>query len=224
MNTRLQVEHGVTEMVFGVDLVEWMIRLAEGSLPPLDELEASLWPKGHAIEARIYAENPARGFQPSPGLLTHVDFPAAARVRVDRWVSAGTVVSATFDPLLAKVIAWGETRDVARERVRDALSNAVLYGIETNKDFLKEFLDSAEFKSCALKTALLDNFTARANTIGVIKGGYPDDSAGLSRPRGILACRCAALGSLRRPQFSHRQCIVGQSRRCNRYRDDHRGA
>ncbi len=91
VNTRLQVEHGVTEQVWGVDLVRWMIALAAGDLPPLSELAAGLQPRGHAIQARIYAEDPGRQFQPSPGLLTDVWFPPAdgATLRIDRWVEAG---------------------------------------------------------------------------------------------------------------------------------------
>ena len=115
VNTRLQVEHGVTEQVWGVDLVRWMIELAAGELPPLPELAAGLRPQGHAIQARIYAEDPGRQFQPSPGLLTDVFFPPAdgAALRIDRWVEAGCEVPPFFDPMLAKAIAWRPSRDEA---------------------------------------------------------------------------------------------------------------
>jgi urea carboxylase len=94
VNTRLQVEHGVTEQVWGVDLVRWMIELAAGDLPPLTELVAGLTPQGHAVQARVYAEDPGRQFQPSPGLLTDVAFPADDRrtLRIDTWVEAGCEV------------------------------------------------------------------------------------------------------------------------------------
>lgn len=94
VNTRLQVEHGVTEQVWGVDLVRWMIELAAGDLPALDVLAAGLRPQGHAIQARLYAEDPGRQFQPSPGLLTEAIFPPAdgAALRIDRWVEAGCEV------------------------------------------------------------------------------------------------------------------------------------
>ncbi|BBR57564.1 hypothetical protein WP4W18E05_09320 [Klebsiella sp. WP4-W18-ESBL-05] len=107
VNTRLQVEHGVTEQVWGVDLVRWMIALAAGELPPLGELRDRLEPQGHAIQARVYAEDPGRQFQPSPGLLTEVVFPTDDRVtlRIDSWVESGCEVPPFFDPMLAKIIA-----------------------------------------------------------------------------------------------------------------------
>jgi urea carboxylase len=115
VNTRLQVEHGVTEQVWGVDLVRWMITLAAGDLPPLAELRESLTASGHAIQARVYAEDPGRQFQPSPGLLTDVVFPPDDRttLRIDRWVESGCEVPPFFDPMLAKIIAWQPTRDEA---------------------------------------------------------------------------------------------------------------
>ena len=115
VNTRLQVEHGVTEQVWGVDLVRWMIELAAGDLPRLDVLAAGLRPQGHAIQARLYAEDPGRQFQPSPGLLTEAIFPPAdgAALRIDRWVEAGCEVPPFFDPMLAKTIAWRPSRDEA---------------------------------------------------------------------------------------------------------------
>ncbi|MGH8431069.1 MAG: biotin carboxylase N-terminal domain-containing protein, partial [Solimonas sp.] len=112
VNTRLQVEHGVTEQVWGVDLVGWMIQLAAGDLPPLRELAQGLKPHGHAIQARLYAEDPGRDFQPSPGLLTTVDFPEAdgKTLRIDTWVEAGCEIPPYFDPMIAKLIAWAPTR------------------------------------------------------------------------------------------------------------------
>src|SRR5471030_2315972 len=107
VNTRLQVEHGVTEQVWGVDLVRWMIELAAGTLAPLADLAAALKPAGHAIQARVYAEDPGRDFKPSPGLLTDVVFPPAdgRSLRIDTWIEAGCEVPPYFDPMLAKVIA-----------------------------------------------------------------------------------------------------------------------
>ncbi len=115
VNTRLQVEHGVTEQVWGVDLVRWMIKLAAGDLPPLSELGKGLKPSGHAIQARLYAEDPGRDFQPCPGLLTAVQFPAAdgKALRIDTWVEAGSEVPPHYDPMLAKIIVHADTRDEA---------------------------------------------------------------------------------------------------------------
>src|SRR5262245_36877607 len=126
VNTRLQVEHGVTEQVWGVDLVRWMIELAAGELPPLTELAKMLQPRGHAIQALLYAEDPGRNFQPSPGLLTQVAFPSAdgKQLRIDTWVEAGCEIPPFFDPMIAKLIAWSDgegKQDVAaREQARAA--------------------------------------------------------------------------------------------------------
>jgi urea carboxylase len=113
VNTRLQVEHGVTEQVTGIDIVEWMVRLGSGDLPPLESLRRE--PAGAAIQVRIYAEDAAHGFRPSTGLLTEVRFPAG--VRCDTWVENGTEVTPFYDPLLAKIIVHGETRKDAVARM-----------------------------------------------------------------------------------------------------------
>jgi urea carboxylase len=147
VNTRLQVEHGVTEQVWGVDLVRWMVALAAGDLPPLTALLADLTPRGHAIQARIYAEDPGRQFQPSPGLLTEVLFPPAdgETLRIDRWVEAGCDVPPFFDPMLAKTIAWRPTRDEAIAELARALANTRLYGVETNRIYLQQILGFEPF-------------------------------------------------------------------------------
>ena len=173
VNTRIQVEHGVTEMVFGVDLVAWQIQLAEGKLPPLDEIAANLNPQGHAVQARIYAEDPALNFQPSPGLLTHVEFPApiAGRLRVDTWVESGVTVSAKYDPLIGKVIAHGATRDEAREGLRTALEASSLYGTETNLYYLAKLLAHAPFVEARLSTSMLETFSPPRELMRVLRGG-----------------------------------------------------
>lgn len=147
VNTRLQVEHGVTEQVWGVDLVRWMVALAAGDLPPLTALLADLTPRGHAIQARIYAEDPGRQFQPSPGLLTEVLFPPAdgETLRIDRWVEAGCDVPPFFDPMLAKTIAWRPTRAEAIAELARALANTRLYGVETNRIYLQQILGFEPF-------------------------------------------------------------------------------
>ncbi len=163
VNTRLQVEHCVTEEVAGVDLIEWMIRLAAGeSLPLADDQHA---PNGHAIEARVYAEDPARNFQPGSGLLTHVHFPPD--VRVDGWVETGSEVTPFYDPMIAKVIAHAPTRAAALEKLRTALTLTRLDGIDTNLDYLLAILDSAEFQTGGINTRFLDSFEFRPHVIDV---------------------------------------------------------
>lgn len=110
VNTRLQVEHGVTEMVYGVDLVEWMIRQAANALPDLVMLRAGLHAQGHALQVRLYAEDPYRNFQPCPGPLTHVHFPSDEGLRIDHWLEPGIQIPAEFDPMLGKLIAFAPAR------------------------------------------------------------------------------------------------------------------
>ena len=127
VNTRLQVEHGVTEQVCGVDLVEWMLKLAAGDLPPLAQIAPT--PRGASIQVRLYAEDPAKNFQPCAGLLTQVEFPADARV--DAWVERGTEVPAWYDPMLAKLIVTAETREAALEKMDSALAATRLAALRT---------------------------------------------------------------------------------------------
>ena len=173
VNTRLQVEHGVTEQVWGVDLVRWMIELAAGELPPLAEIAETLAPKGHAMQARLYAEDPGRGFQPSPGLLTAVEFPPAdgRALRIDTWVDAGCEVPPYFDPMIAKLIAWAPTRDAARMALDRALADSVLYGVETNRSYLRQIIADAPFASGSPWTRCLEQLTYRADTLEVVSAG-----------------------------------------------------
>ncbi len=173
VNTRLQVEHGVTEQVWDVDLVRWMVELAAGTLPPLAELARGLAPSGHAIQARLYAEDPGRDFQPSPGLLTQVEFPPAdgKLLRIDTWVEAGCEIPPWFDPLIAKVIAWAPTRDEARAGLDAALAGSHLYGVETNRDYLRQILADAPFASGAPWTRCLEGLVYRAATCEVLAAG-----------------------------------------------------
>ncbi|MDR5856559.1 urea carboxylase [Caballeronia sp. LZ062] len=173
VNTRLQVEHGVTEQVWGVDLVRWMIELAAGTLAPLRQLAASLTPSGHAIQARLYAEDPGRDFKPSPGLLTDVAFPSAdgRALRIDTWIEAGCEVPPYFDPMLAKIIAWSPTRDEARHALDDALSKTRLYGVETNRDYLRQIVQDTPFASGEPWTRCLEALAYRATSVEVLSGG-----------------------------------------------------
>lgn len=173
VNTRLQVEHGVTEQVWGVDLVKWMIELAAGDLPSLTALAATLNPQGHAVQARIYAEDPGRQFQPSPGLLTEVAFPAAdgKTLRIDRWVEAGCEVPPFFDPMLAKAIAWRPTRDEAIATLAQALAETRLYGVETNRLYLLQILAFAPFTAGEPWTRSLEQLSYQAATVEVLSAG-----------------------------------------------------
>lgn len=167
VNTRLQVEHPVTEAVFGVDLVEWMVRQAAGE----DVLgqAGALMPKGAAIEARVYAENPNAGFRPSAGRLTCVAFPKDARI--DGWIESGVEVTPFYDPMLAKVIVSAETRDAAIAKLGKALSETTIAGIETNLDYLRAIAVSEVFRSGRLATRVLGEFAYTPRTIDVLAPG-----------------------------------------------------
>ncbi|VIO78605.1 urea carboxylase [Bradyrhizobium ivorense] len=167
VNTRLQVEHPVTEQVFGVDLVEWMIRQAAGE----DVLGTAgpLVPKGAAIEVRLYAENPGAGFRPSAGRLTSVVFSLEARI--DGWIETGTEVSPFYDPMLAKIIVAGDTRDDAIARLSKALDDTIVAGIETNLAYLRAIAASEVFRSGKVATSVLGEFIYRPRTIDVVAPG-----------------------------------------------------
>ncbi|MBI6785436.1 urea carboxylase [Pseudomonas syringae] len=173
VNTRLQVEHGVTEQVWGVDLVSWMVQLAAGDLPPLDQLQAGLKPVGHAIQARLYAEDPGRDFQPCPGLLTAADFPPAdgRTLRIDTWVEAGCEIPPYFDPMIAKLISWAPSREDASAGLIDALNETRLYGVETNRDYLRQIIAGAPFSSGQPWTRCLEDLVYHADTFEVLSGG-----------------------------------------------------
>jgi 3-methylcrotonyl-CoA carboxylase alpha subunit len=154
MNTRLQVEHPTTELVTGLDLVELQLRIAAGeALPsPLGPAE----PTGVAIEARICAERPEQGFLPATGTLCRVAVPAIDGVRVDAGVAAGSIVTAHYDSMLAKVIAHGRDREEARRRLVAALEGSVLAGVDSNVDFLRDILETRAFRAADLSTRFLD--------------------------------------------------------------------
>lgn len=167
VNTRLQVEHGVTEEVTGIDFVEWMVQQAAGDLPALDSF--NIKPSGASIQVRVYAENPAKDFQPSSGTLTAAEFPAAARV--ETWVEQGTDVSAFYDPMLAKIIVHAPKREIAIEKLLTALDHTSLHGIETNLAYLKQILQSIAFRSGQPSTQFLNGFHYLAHSIDVLSAG-----------------------------------------------------
>ncbi|WP_375403927.1 urea carboxylase [uncultured Sphingomonas sp.] len=167
VNTRLQVEHGVTEQVTGVDLVEWMVRSAAGDYGFLDGFEGR--PQGASIQVRLYAEDPAEDFRPSSGLLTGVSFPDDARV--DGWIAAGTEVSAWYDPLLAKLIVTADTREAAVAAMQGALDRTEISGIETNLRWLRAVVRSPAFVSGRVSTRALAEVEYRPASIRVLAGG-----------------------------------------------------
>jgi urea carboxylase len=167
VNTRLQVEHCVTEEVSRLDLVEWMIRLAAGEGLPLAEYQHG--PDGHAIEARLYAEDPNNNFQPSCGVLTEVRFPAD--VRVDGWVERGSEVTPYYDPMIAKVIAHAPTRDGAIAKLHAALLSTRLDGIETNLDYVTAILAGEGLGKGGITTRYLSTFAFQPRTIDVLEPG-----------------------------------------------------
>ena len=167
MNTRLQVEHPVTEMITGTDLVEWQLRVAFGE--PLPKKQSELGIHGHAIEARIYAENPEKGFLPSIGTLRHMDTPDAvsfelggtagvepAAVRIDSGVREGDAISPFYDPMIAKLIVWGADRTQALARLSQALSEFQIVGLATNIAFLKRLVEGEAFATADLDTGLIE--------------------------------------------------------------------
>ena len=156
VNTRLQVEHPVTEMITGLDLVEWQIRIAQGEL--LEFSQADLQPRGHAIEARIYAEDPRHGFLPSTGLLYKYQLPASPHLRIDNGYEEGSIVPLYYDPLLAKVIAWGETRSEAIARLQTALQNFIIIGVEHNIDFIQFVLRHPAFVQGQMHTHFVEDY------------------------------------------------------------------
>lgn len=166
VNTRLQVEHGVTEEVTGIDLVEWMVRQAAGSFELPDTRPSA---SGHSIQVRVYAEDPAENFRPGAGMLSHVELPANARV--ESWVSAGTEVSPFYDSMLAKIIATGHDRADALQALDTALNETRIAGIETNIRYLRQIVRHEAFLAGGVTTAFLRSVPYRRNAITVTEPG-----------------------------------------------------
>ncbi|NMF88875.1 acetyl/propionyl/methylcrotonyl-CoA carboxylase subunit alpha [Aromatoleum petrolei] len=183
MNTRLQVEHPVTEMITGLDLVEWQLRVASGEPLPLAQEQLQI--RGHALEARIYAEDPAKGFLPSTGKLLHLAPPAEnMHVRVDTGVEEGDEISPFYDPMIAKLIVWDENRDQALARMLQALADYRVVGLANNIEFLSRLTNCPAFANADLDTGLIE----REKTYLFPEGEEPPAEAWF----------VAALGELRR--------------------------
>ena len=174
MNTRLQVEHPVTEAITGVDLVEWQLNVAAGGKLPMQQKDLKI--TGHAIEARLYAEDPQQDFLPMAGQLTHLAFPSACRI--DSGIIANDMISAFYDPMLAKVIVFGQNRRAAIDKMGQSLAAIEIAGIKTNLGFLAALTQISDFTSCRLDTGLISRnssvltapvkLTARALLAGVV--------------------------------------------------------
>ncbi|RZG65774.1 urea carboxylase [Acinetobacter bouvetii] len=166
VNTRLQVEHGVTEQVYGVDLVEWMVTLAAGTwTAPTTELIS----QGHSIQVRLYAEDPIKNFQPSAGLLTFVGFDDNARN--ETWVETGSNVSSFYDPMIAKIIVTADDRQSAIQAMTNTLAKTQVAGIETNLEYLQNIIDCDVFKAGMQTTRFLNTFEWKAQKIEVLQAG-----------------------------------------------------
>src|SRR6202140_5025105 len=170
MNTRLQVEHPVTEFITGIDLVEWQLRVAQGA--GLPQRQSEIAPQGFAIEARLYAEDPARGYLPSVGAISHLHWPnPAPGLRLDAGVDAGDQVSTYYDPMLGKVVAHGESRAAAIDLLRGALDQIEIVGVATNRALLTSVLADDEFRRGAVGTDFLAVRQPR------LRFGEPDPAA-----------------------------------------------
>ncbi|MEU1074896.1 MULTISPECIES: biotin carboxylase N-terminal domain-containing protein [unclassified Streptomyces] len=192
MNTRLQVEHPVTELITGLDLVEWQVRVASGEPLPFGQRDITL--TGHAVEARVCAEDPSRGFLPSGGTVLALREPQSDGVRTDSGLSEGTEVGSLYDPMLSKVIAYGPDRATALRRLRAALADTVTLGVPTNAGFLRRLLAHPAVVAGDLDTGLVER---EADTL--VPDGVPDEvyaAAALVRQEGL---RPPATGAWRDP-------------------------
>jgi acetyl-CoA carboxylase biotin carboxylase subunit len=160
MNTRLQVEHPVTEMVTSLDLVKWQMRIAAGEPLPFGQGDIEL--RGHAVECRIYAEDPDNNFFPSPGKISGYGVPTGPGIRLDDGIYAGWTVPNEYDPMLGKLIAWGSDREEALARMGRALAEYYASGIKTNVSLFRRILASGDFQKGAIYTRWLDDFLSAA--------------------------------------------------------------
>ena len=187
MNTRLQVEHPVTEAVTGLDLVELQLRVAAGEALPIRQQDLVL--RGHAIEARLYAEDPERGFLPQTGTLYGLRFPPPEIARVDTGVRQGDIVTPFYDPMIAKIIAWGEDRSAAVNRLRRALADTAISGVVTNLGFLGRVAANSEFAAGEIDTGFIERH--RASLIPA-RGPAPDTALAAAALSRLLTREAAA--------------------------------
>ena len=189
MNTRLQVEHPVTEEVYGVDLVQEQINLALGE--PLSLRQEDLVPRGHAIECRVYAEDPLRGFAPSPGKITLLVRPGGPGVRVDSGIMAESVVPLEYDPLLAKLVVWAPNREAAVERLRRALNEYQVRGVATTLTLFRLLVEMEDFRAAEMHTGYLDELLASRGLEEADKRSDPEVEEAALVAAAVLATRSA---------------------------------
>ena len=197
MNTRLQVEHPVTELVYGVDLVEWQLRVAQGEKLPLGQAEILDNRYGHAIEVRLCAEDPQANYLPQTGPVLRWQAPVGEGLRVDTYLETGAVVSPYYDSMQAKLIAWGEDRETARQRLLKALADTRFFGLDSNKDYLRDILGHAAFAGGDFSTGFIGQYfsqeainAARPSARQVVLAAvalYLDDARRLRSEHGIEA-------------------------------------
>ncbi|HLL72050.1 MAG TPA: acetyl-CoA carboxylase biotin carboxylase subunit [Pyrinomonadaceae bacterium] len=200
MNTRLQVEHPVTELVTGIDLVREQITVAAGQ--PLSFTQDDVEWRGHAIECRVYAEDPDNNFLPSPGRITHLHVPAGPNVRDDGGVYAGAEVSIYYDPMISKLAAWGRTRDEACERMRRALAEYTVGGIKTTLPFFREIMRDAEFIAGRLDTGFIERFNRRRDAAKEAARKEDADESTDDKTRRDIAIIAAALAHESNAKFA----------------------
>ena len=192
MNTRLQVEHPVTEMVTNTDLVEWQFRVANGEQLPKEA--SSLVCNGHSIEARIYAEKPNANFQPSPGPLLHLTPPEnRENLRIETGVQQGDVVTAFYDPMIAKLVVWGESREVALRKLFFALREYRISGLDTNVEFLSKIIQHPPFMEGELHTGYIDRYQDQL----FAKNDTLDEKAFAQSVLAMILSECEILGENR---------------------------
>ena len=167
VNTRLQVEHGITEEVYGVDLVEWMVKEAAGELKGIKDFKAV--PNGHSIEVRVYAEDCINNFRPSSGKIDDVIF--SDKARVETWIRKNIEISSLYDPMLAKLIVHSDTRENAVKKMLDVLNESKVYGVTTNMQYLKSLISTKDYKDGKLFTKMLEGFLPEENALEVLDGG-----------------------------------------------------
>lgn len=196
MNTRLQVEHPVTESVTGLDLVEWQFRVASGAMLPAAQKDIAL--RGHAVEARVYAEDPERGFLPSTGKIVALEFPQDGTVRVDTGVEAGGEVSPYYDPMIAKMIAHAPTREAALEKLAVALDRTVVIGPRTNVGFLAALCRAPDFRNGKFDTGFIDRHLADL----IAPPAHIDDAAAARGAAQLIARARLRLSARQDPEIS----------------------
>lgn len=208
VNTRLQVEHGITEEISGVDLVKWMILQSYGENPELYEYKHT--PKEHSIEVRIYAEDPFKNFQPSSGVLTNVEFPD--NVRCDTFIETGLEVSAFYDPMIAKLIVKGQNRVETLEKITKAMHNTRIDGIETNLNYLHAIVSSDIFQNAAQTTKYLNSFKYTPNSIDVLRPGTQTTIQDAEGRTGYWNIGVPPSGAFDTLSFSYANRILGNAK------------